>query len=178
MLCPTRKARRGRHDVGRGSNGSPPAALPSYVRLRRPARRASTVSDWSVTHSNRFVALTHAGNHLHDGEMEGAAESDVFRALADASRRHLLDELRMRDGRTLGELVAGLAMARQSVSQHLAVLESANLVSVVWQGRRKLHYLNPIPLQQIQDRWIDQFARPRVGALSRIKRQAEEALMT
>src|ERR1700712_4040658 len=103
---------------------------------------------------------------------------DVFKALADRSRRHLLDRLRERDGQTLGELAGGLAMARQSVSQHLSVLQSANLISVVWQGRVKLHYLNPVPLQEMQVRWIDRFARPRLRALSLVKQHAEEDLMT
>jgi len=83
--------------------------------------------------------------------------NDVFKALADPSRRHLLDRLRERTGQTLGELAAELTMARQSATQHLAVLEAANLVTVVWHGRQKLHYLNPVPLHEIQDRWIGQF---------------------
>jgi uncharacterized protein YndB with AHSA1/START domain/DNA-binding transcriptional ArsR family regulator len=103
--------------------------------------------------------------------------TDVYKALADPSRRHLLDLLRERDGRTLGELAAELTMARQSATQHLAVLESANLVSVVWQGRQKLHYLNPVPLQDIQDRWIGRFERPRLQVLSEIRRRAEEKPM-
>ena len=107
-----------------------------------------------------------------------ATTTDVFKALADPSRRHLLDVLREHDGRTLGELAGELAMARQSASQHLAVLEAANLVSVVWQGREKLHHLNPVPLQEMQERWIDQFSRPRLRALSEIRRRAEEDQMT
>ncbi len=103
---------------------------------------------------------------------------DVFRALADRSRRHLLDRLRERDGQTLGELAAGLAMARQSATQHLSVLQSANLISVVWQGRLKIHYLNPVPLHEIQERWIEKFARPRLDALSLVKQHAEEDPMT
>jgi uncharacterized protein YndB with AHSA1/START domain/DNA-binding transcriptional ArsR family regulator len=103
---------------------------------------------------------------------------EVFKALADRSRRHLLDRLRERDGQTLGELAAGLAMARQSASQHLSVLQSANLISVVWQGRLKLHYLNPVPLHEMQERWIDRFAPPRLHALSLVKQHAEEDLMT
>jgi uncharacterized protein YndB with AHSA1/START domain/DNA-binding transcriptional ArsR family regulator len=106
-----------------------------------------------------------------------ASTTDVFKALADPSRRHLLDLLRERDGRTLGELAAGLTMARQSATQHLAVLESANLVSVVWQGRQKLHYLNPVPLQDIQERWIGRFERTRLQVLNEIRRRAEERPM-
>lgn len=103
-----------------------------------------------------------------------ASGPDVFRALADASRRHLLDLLRERDGQTLGELASSLTMTRQSATQHLAVLESANLVSSVWHGRQKLHYLNPVPLDEISGRWLRTFDHPRLAALERIRRQAEE----
>lgn len=108
-----------------------------------------------------------------------AAETDkVFKALADPSRRHLLDSLHERTGQTLGELCGQLAMARQSATQHLAVLEAANLISTLWRGREKFHYLNPVPLHQIQERWIDKFERPRLRALSSLKRRAEEPDMT
>jgi uncharacterized protein YndB with AHSA1/START domain/DNA-binding transcriptional ArsR family regulator len=106
-----------------------------------------------------------------------APTTDVFRALADPSRRHLLDLLHDRNGQTLSELAAELTMARQSATQHLTVLESANLISVVWQGRQKLHYLNPVPLQEIQERWISRFERPRLQVLDEIKRRAEEKPM-
>lgn len=102
----------------------------------------------------------------------------VFKALADPGRRLMLDRLRQDNGQTLGQLCEYLEMARQSVSQHLSVLESANLVSTVRQGRRKLHYLNPVPLQQIQHRWIQAFEYPRLHALHGVKLQAEEAHMT
>jgi uncharacterized protein YndB with AHSA1/START domain/DNA-binding transcriptional ArsR family regulator len=104
-----------------------------------------------------------------------ATEADkVFKALADPTRRSLLDRLHQRNGQTLGELCGQLAMARQSVTQHLCVLEAAYLVSTVWRGREKLHYLNPVPLHDIQDRWIGKFERPRLRALSNLKRRAEE----
>jgi uncharacterized protein YndB with AHSA1/START domain/DNA-binding transcriptional ArsR family regulator len=106
--------------------------------------------------------------------MRSSPSPDVFRALADPSRRHLLDLLRARDGQTLGELAHELSMARQSVTQHLSVLESANLVSSVWQGRRKLHYLNPVPLHEISGRWLRTFDHARLSALDRVRRQAEE----
>lgn len=111
--------------------------------------------------------------------MSGVADEmdQVFRALADPTRRHVLDRLHERNGQTLGELCEDLDMARQSATQHLAVLEAANLISTVRQGRTKLHYLNPVPLHQIQDRWIDKFERPRLRALNAVKRQAEEHLM-
>lgn len=102
----------------------------------------------------------------------------VFKALADQTRRHLLDRLREQNGQTLGQLCAQLGMARQSATQHLAILEAANLISTVRRGREKLHYLNPVPLHDIQDRWIDKFERPRLRTLSAVKRQAEERTMT
>lgn len=91
---------------------------------------------------------------------------DVFKALADASRRRLLDSLNSRNGQSLRELCAGLEMARQSVSKHLAVLEAANLVTTVWRGREKLHYVNAAPINAIAERWINQYDRERVRALA------------
>jgi DNA-binding transcriptional ArsR family regulator/uncharacterized protein YndB with AHSA1/START domain len=101
-------------------------------------------------------------------------EDAVFKALADPTRRALLDRLRERNGQTLGELCAPFDMARQSATQHLGVLEAANLITTIRRGREKLHYLNPVPLWTIQERWIERFERPRLRALSAIKRQAEE----
>jgi uncharacterized protein YndB with AHSA1/START domain/DNA-binding transcriptional ArsR family regulator len=98
----------------------------------------------------------------------------VFKALADPTRRYLLDSLREHNGQTLGELCERVDMARQSATQHLAVLEAANLVTTVRRGRQKLHYLNPVPLNEIQERWIERFERPRLRALSAVKRRAEE----
>ena len=98
---------------------------------------------------------------------------DVFRALADPSRRALLDRLNARNGQTLRELCAGLEMARQSVSKHLAVLEAANLVSTVWRGREKLHYVNAEPINAIADRWINQYDRARAHALADLKTALE-----
>jgi uncharacterized protein YndB with AHSA1/START domain/DNA-binding transcriptional ArsR family regulator len=103
-----------------------------------------------------------------------AEEDKVFRALADPTRRHLLDSLRERNGQTLSELCGQLDMARQSASQHVGVLEAAKLISTVWRGREKLHYLNPVPIYEIQERWIGNFERPRLRALSGLKRRAEE----
>jgi len=98
----------------------------------------------------------------------------VFRALSDRSRRLLLDTLRERNGQTLTELCAGLAMARQSVSKHLAVLEGASLVTTVRRGREKLHYLNPAPINEIAERWISQYDQQRVSALADLKRALED----
>jgi uncharacterized protein YndB with AHSA1/START domain/DNA-binding transcriptional ArsR family regulator len=98
----------------------------------------------------------------------------VFKALSDPTRRYLLDLLHEQNGQTLGELCERVDMTRQSATQHLGVLEAANLVSVVRRGREKLHYLNPVPLHEIQERWIDKFERPRLRTLSALKRRAEE----
>ncbi|CAM5281477.1 ArsR/SmtB family transcription factor [Streptomyces aurantiogriseus] len=100
----------------------------------------------------------------------------VFKALADGTRRRLLDRLHERAGQTLGELCEHIDMTRQSVTQHLAVLEAANLVATARRGREKLHYLNPVPLHEIQERWIDKFERPRLRVLTDVKRRAEEAM--
>lgn len=97
----------------------------------------------------------------------------VFRALADASRRELLDRLRAENGQTLSELCARLAMTRQAVSKHLAILEEANLVATVRRGREKLHYLNPVPIHDIGERWIAKFERSRLQALSDLKKNLE-----
>ena len=102
----------------------------------------------------------------------------VFKALADPTRRYLLDRLHEHNGQTLTELCERVEMARQSATQHLDLLEGANLVSTVRRGREKLHYLNPVPLHEIQERWIDKFERPRLRALSALKRRAEEGAMT
>jgi DNA-binding transcriptional ArsR family regulator/uncharacterized protein YndB with AHSA1/START domain len=102
---------------------------------------------------------------------------EVFRALADPSRRRLLDRLNARSGQTLRELCAGLGMARQSVSKHLAVLAEAGLVTTVWHGREKLHYLNAAPIGDIAERWINRYDQQRVSALSDLKQALEGAAM-
>jgi DNA-binding transcriptional ArsR family regulator len=97
----------------------------------------------------------------------------VFKALADASRRRLLDLLHAEEGQTLGALAARLDMTRQAVSQHLGLLEAANLVATVKRGREKLHYLNPVPIHDIQARWIGKFQRPHLDALAAMKARLE-----
>ncbi len=97
----------------------------------------------------------------------------VFRALADASRRQLLDRLHKENGQTLGELCRGLDMTRQAVAKHLAILEEANLVSWKREGREKLHFINPVPINQIAERWIGKFEQPRLSALSKLKKTLE-----
>ncbi len=105
------------------------------------------------------------------------AMDEVFRALADPSRRRLLDSLNARNGQTLRELCAGLDMARQSVSKHLAVLAAANLVTTVWRGREKLHYLNAAPISDIAERWISRYDQARVEALADLKKALEDTPM-
>src|ERR671931_786758 len=101
---------------------------------------------------------------IHDTDL-------LFKALADPSRRKLLDLLHAHDGRTLNELCEYLDMTRQGVTQHLAVLEAANLVAPVWRGREKLHFLNPVPLQEIYERWISKFEKPRLKAIADLKKR-------
>jgi DNA-binding transcriptional ArsR family regulator len=97
----------------------------------------------------------------------------VFRALADASRRTLLDRLHADNGQTLGALCQGLAMTRQAVAKHIAILARANLVSWRRKGRQKLHFINPVPINEIAERWIGKFERPRLAALSNLKHDLE-----
>jgi DNA-binding transcriptional ArsR family regulator len=98
----------------------------------------------------------------------------VFKALADPSRRKLLDELRKTNGQTLSELCEHLEMTRQAVTKHLVLLEKANLIAIVWRGREKLHYLNPMPLHEIYERWIGKYERHRLQALSDLKKGLEQ----
>jgi DNA-binding transcriptional ArsR family regulator len=98
----------------------------------------------------------------------------LFKALADPSRRKLLDLLYAHDGRTLNGLCEHLDMTRQGVTQHVAVLEVANLVAITWNGREKLHFLNPVPLQDIYGRWIVKFERPRLKAIDDLKQRLEK----
>jgi DNA-binding transcriptional ArsR family regulator len=100
-------------------------------------------------------------------------EDAVFRALADASRRRLLDRLHRKNGQTLGDLCEGLDMTRQAVAKHLTILEEANLVSWKRRGREKLHYINPVPMNEIAERWIRKFERRHLTALSALKKKLE-----
>ena len=97
----------------------------------------------------------------------------VFKALADGSRRQLLDRLRSNNGQTLGELCQDLDMTRQAVTKHLKLLEAAQLVVTIWRGREKLHYLNPVPIHEIADRWIDKYERGRLRAIADLKKHLE-----
>jgi len=98
---------------------------------------------------------------------------EVFRALADATRRDLLDRLHARNGQTLNELCEGLDITRQAVTKHLAILEQANLVATLRRGREKLHYLNPVPIHEIAERWIGKYERGRLRALAELKKRLE-----
>ena len=111
---------------------------------------------------------------MHIAEPERDDPDLLFKALADPSRRKLLDLLHAHDGRTLADLCAHLKMTRQGVTQHLDLLEAANLVATVRRGREKLHFLNPVPLQEIYDRWIAKFEKPRLKALSELKKRLEK----
>ena len=100
-------------------------------------------------------------------------DDSVFRALADANRRHLLDRLHVRNGQTLGELCHGLEMSRQAVAKHLTILEEANLISTKRLGREKIHFINPVPINEIADRWIGKYERGRLQALAQLKKHLE-----
>jgi DNA-binding transcriptional ArsR family regulator len=97
----------------------------------------------------------------------------VFKALADSTRRKLLDRLFENNGQTLGDLCERLAMSRQAVTKHLRILEAANLVATRWQGREKIHYLNPVPILEIADRWIGKYERGRLRVLADLKQHLE-----
>jgi len=101
------------------------------------------------------------------------ADDKVFRALADPTRRNLLDLLCEKNGQTLGQLCAGLAMARQSATQHLDLLEAANLISTVRRGREKRHFINPVPLHEVYERWVRKFEQERLRLLHDLKNQLE-----
>jgi DNA-binding transcriptional ArsR family regulator len=104
-----------------------------------------------------------------------AADADkVFKALAAPERRLLLDRLRTRNGQTLGDLCSGLAISRQAVTKHLKLLEQASLVVPIRRGREKLHYLNPVPIHEIAERWIGKYERGRLHALAELKQKLEE----
>lgn len=107
------------------------------------------------------------GRMAHDMDL-------VFKALADAGRRLLLDRLHAENGQTLGSLCEHLQMSRQAVTKHLKLLEEANLVVAIWRGREKRHFLNPVPIQDLADRWISKYERGRLRALAELKRNLEE----
>src|SRR5579872_3744789 len=146
------------------------------AKRRRPLPRPRIWNQWPLT-CKQSLAYSHASDRLPMASMtEHRRDTDLlFKALADPSRRKLLDVLHAHDGRTLSDLCEHLDMTRQGVTQHLALLEAANLVTTIRRGREKLHFLNPVPLQQIYDRWIAKFEKPRLKALSDLKRKLEKA---
>jgi DNA-binding transcriptional ArsR family regulator len=105
--------------------------------------------------------------------LAGMDDDSVFRALADASRRRLLDRLHANNGQSLGDLCQDMEMSRQAVAKHLSILEEANLVVIQWRGREKLHFINPVPINAIAERWISKFEAPRLDAVSALKRRLE-----
>jgi len=122
------------------------------------------------------VFCVYAGIRLHMrivSRLDMKQIDRLFKALADPSRRELIDRLHKRGGQTLTELCEGMTMARQSVAQHLGLLEEANLISVEWRGREKLHYFNPVPIHEIYVRWIRQFEEGRLDALHDFKIRLE-----
>jgi DNA-binding transcriptional ArsR family regulator len=111
----------------------------------------------------------------HQTQSVAASAADlVFKALADAGRRRLMDRLRVRGGRTLSELCEGMEMSRQAVTKHLVQLEEADLVAIRWQGREKFHYINPVPIHAIARRWIKPFEHLHLEALLNLKRKLED----
>jgi DNA-binding transcriptional ArsR family regulator len=105
--------------------------------------------------------------------MTGMDADNIFRALADASRRQLLDRLHANNGQTLGDLCRNMEMSRQAVAKHLSILEEANLVTTQWRGREKFHFINSVPINEIAERWISKFEAPRLAAFSTLKRTLE-----
>jgi DNA-binding transcriptional ArsR family regulator len=132
--------------------------------------RAETMTALDMQPNGCIISVMHAAQKkttaLYDLDR-------VFKALADASRRSLLDRLHAQNGLSLGQLCEDLDMTRQAVTKHLRILERANLVAVVRQGREKLHFLNPVPIQEIADRWIHKYERARLRALSDLKQRLE-----
>ena len=135
--------------------------------LDAPHARGMTAAAAGATNFD----LQKATKRLHISSMSMDA---VFKALADPVRRQMLDSLRQRNGQTLSELCGKKDMSRQAVTKHLAILEAANLVATQKRGREKLHYLNPVPIHDIADRWIGKYERTRLRALADLKAMLEE----
>lgn len=112
------------------------------------------------------ISLRHADSRRMDADK-------VFKALGDPTRRKVLDLLCAQNGQTLGQLCEQLDMARQSATQHVGILEEANLVTTVWRGREKLHFINPVPLHEVYERWVRKFERQRLSLLHDLKKQLE-----
>ena len=121
----------------------------------------------------RLGRTLHATNRLHIIQTMSADVDKVFKALAAPERRLLLDRLHADNGQTLGQLCQQMNMTRQAVTKHLKLLEEATLVATVWRGREKLHFLNPVPIHEIAERWIDKYERDRLRALAELKTKLE-----
>src|ERR1700758_2876348 len=172
MVCDCAPAARALAAIGAGnlSRRSPVHAPANSVGTSRPRHRRA-VLDMQVDTCLQFRQVNTCIQHMAEHP-----DTDVlFKALADPSRRKLMDLLHAHDGRTLNELCEHLDMTRQGVTQHLDLLEAANLVATVRRGREKLHFLNPVPLQAIYERWIAKFEKPRLKALADLKRRLEAA---
>ena len=130
---------------------------------------------WSRCDWAEWPDLENATKWLHNDPMDGT-EDKVFKALADGSRRTLLDRLRESNGQTLSELCQRMEMTRQAVTKHLRLLERAMLVVTLRRGREKLHYLNPVPIHEIANRWIDKYERGRLDILADLKKKLEEQI--
>jgi DNA-binding transcriptional ArsR family regulator len=154
-------------DIVVNNNGR--VALRASHRITHRTSGITRSKSFALT-GNQWVPYIDGTKWFHIASMDDDA---VFRALADASRRQLLDRLHQRNGQTLGELCQGLDMTRQAVAKHLAVLQEANLVSWKRNGREKLHFINPVPINEIAERWISKFERSRLSALSELKKSLE-----
>src|SRR3954469_19219070 len=165
-----------RSRTAQGVSTSPMAPTSTSKRPRcavvRPSTRCSPGTCWRLLDMQPRGCI-YLGSHM-DAYSQSNEMDEVFRVLADPSRRRLLDSLNARSGQTLRELCSGLDMARQSVSKHLTLLEAANLVTSVRRGREKLHYLNAAPINEIGERWIASYERGRVQALADLKRALED----
>lgn len=142
------------------------------TRGRRQARSTSPLHSFYAPRNPHF--LTCNQKVAYNDRMSEGIDDKVFKALADASRRELLDRLHKNSGLTLGQLCEQHKMSRQAVTKHLAILEAASLVVSVKKGREKLHYLNPVPINEIYMRWIGKFERSRLTALHNLKQALEE----
>src|SRR5689334_161018 len=150
---------------------------PSAETPSAPSLRCGIVMFWTLPQPNRLFLtckyLLAYTPECSETESRTVDIDKVFKALADPTRRRLLDQLHDENGQTLTALCEHMDMTRQAVTQHLQILEDATLVTVVWQGREKLHYLNPVPLHEISERWIEKFERGRLRALRDLKKKLE-----
>lgn len=141
--------------------------IDNYIRVPGRAWMRGTRADVLL---DMQVMACISSAHAHTQRMDA---DKVFKALGDPTRRRLLDLLYEQNGQTLGQLCEHLDMARQSATQHIGILEAANLVSTVWRGREKLHFINPVPLHEVYERWVRKFERQRLSLLHDLKKELE-----